>query len=140
MDIFDQQTRSRLMSRIRSRDTQPELKLRRALHALGLRYRLHVKSLPGTPDIVFPRHKTALFVHGCFWHRHSGCKLAASPKSRAEFWNTKFSQNVKRDQANLSALAAIGWRTQVVWECELTGKKAAIVAADVKDRLLANKI
>ena len=128
------------MSRIRSRDTQPELKLRRALHALGLRYRLHVKSLPGTPDIVFPRHKTALFVHGCFWHRHLGCKFAASPKSKAEFWNTKFSQNVKRDQANLSALAAIGWRTQVVWECELTGKRAAMVAADVKDRLQANKI
>jgi DNA mismatch endonuclease, patch repair protein len=135
VDVFDQQTRSRVMSRIRSRDTQPELRLRRALHALGLRYRLHVRSLPGTPDIVFPKHKAVLFVHGCFWHRHPGCKLAAQPKSREDFWNAKFSENVRRDERHLDALAALGWRAQVIWECELTGKKASIVAAVAKDWL-----
>jgi DNA mismatch endonuclease (patch repair protein) len=134
-DIVDQQTRSRMMSGIRSRDTRPEMNLRRALHALGLRYRLHVRSLPGTPDIVFPKQRAAVFVHGCFWHRHPGCKLAATPKTREGFWAAKFSDNVKRDEAHLNELAELGWRTQVVWECELMGKKPSVVAAKVRDWL-----
>jgi DNA mismatch endonuclease (patch repair protein) len=116
------------------------MRLRRALHKLGLRYRLHVKSLPGTPDIVFPTRRAVVFVHGCFWHRHLGCKLAASPKSKEEFWNAKFSENVKRDRADLKALVALGWRTKVVWECELTGEKPSIVAAAVKAWLEAGTV
>jgi DNA mismatch endonuclease (patch repair protein) len=107
------------MSLIRSKDTKPEKALRKALHRLGLRYSLRNKHLPGKPDIVFPRHKVALFVHGCFWHRHGGCKVATTPKSNTNFWLAKFERNVARDLAAREALAALGWRVEVAWECEL---------------------
>lgn len=119
VDIVPEEVRSRMMSSIRGKNTKPEMLLRRALHKKGFRYRLHVSNLPGKPDLVFPRYKTVLFVHGCFWHRHSGCRYATSPASNTEFWEAKFRANVKRDKVLLDKLVAIGWRTGVVWECSL---------------------
>lgn len=106
------------MSRIRGRDTAPELVVRRIAHALGLRFRLHRKDLPGCPDLVFPRHRLAVFVNGCFWHRHAGCRYAYSPKSRVAFWEEKFRGNVARDRRNEESLLTMGWRVLIVWECE----------------------
>ena len=106
------------MSRIRSRDTGPELLVRSALHRLGYRFRLHVKKLPGSPDIVLPRHKTVIFVHGCFWHRHPHCKYAYTPTSRIEFWQDKFDRNVQRDRDVRSKLRRLGWRVEIIWECQ----------------------
>ena len=121
-DIVDKATRSRMMSGIRDKNTKPELVLRKAMHALGLRYRLHRKDMPGKPDIVFPRQKAAIFVHGCFWHRHEGCGFATTPATRPDFWNDKFSSNIERDRRNAEQLHADGWRVATVWECAL--KKA----------------
>ena len=106
------------MSRIRGRDTIPELKVRSTLHRLGYRFRLHTSSLPGRPDIVLPKYKTVVFVHGCFWHRHSGCKYAYSPKSNVEFWREKFEQTVLRDQRKTGELGVLGWMVITIWECE----------------------
>lgn len=108
-----------MMSGIRGKDTKPEMILRRALHAAGFRYRLHQKDLPGRPDIALSRYRAVIFVHGCFWHRHAGCRFATSPATRTEFWAEKFSKNVERDQRNRDALTKIGWRVGVVWECTL---------------------
>jgi DNA mismatch endonuclease (patch repair protein) len=118
-DIVDTATRSRMMSGIRGRNTKPELIVRRYLHRAGLRYGLHVKSLPGRPDIVLARHRAVVFVHGCFWHRHPGCRFAYSPKSREDFWRAKLDGNVQRDALVVDALSRLGWRVFVVWECEL---------------------
>jgi DNA mismatch endonuclease (patch repair protein) len=107
-----------MMSGIRSRDTAPERAVRSAAHRLGYRFRLHGKDLPGTPDIVFPKLRTALFVHGCYWHRHAGCRYCYQPKSNVEFWGRKFEANVRRDAVAMADLRAIGWRPTVVWECE----------------------
>lgn len=109
------------MRNIRGKDTKPELLLRRALHALGLRYRLHRRDLPGCPDIIFPKYRTAIFVHGCFWHRH-GCSATSTPATRRDFWEKKFAENIERDQRNFEALARNGWRVLIVWECALKGK------------------
>ena len=117
-DIVDRQRRSEMMSRIRGRDTVPELIVRRIAHRLGLRFRLYRKDLPGRPDLIFPRHRLAVFVHGCFWHRHDGCRYAYTPKSRIGFWTEKFAQNVARDQRNKKALQSLGWRVLVIWECK----------------------
>ena len=106
------------MSRIRSRDTAPELVVRRIAHGLGYRFRLHRRDLPGSPDIVFPRYRAVILVHGCFWHRHPGCKYASTPKTRTQFWETKFEKNVIRDGRAEAALRKMGWRVLVVWECE----------------------
>ena len=111
--------RSRNMAAIRSKDTAPELAVRRILHAMGLRFRLHRKDLPGRPDIVLPKHRTVVFVHGCFWHRHKDCRHTTTPKTRQEFWQTKFASNVERDRRNRTDLQQLGWRVIVVWECEL---------------------
>jgi DNA mismatch endonuclease, patch repair protein len=113
------ETRSRIMRSVRQKDTKPEMMLRCAIHARGLRYRLHVSDLPGSPDLVFPKYKAVVFVHGCFWHRHPGCPKATMPKTRAPFWRMKFERNVSRDQENLRALAGLGWRSRIVWECEI---------------------
>jgi DNA mismatch endonuclease (patch repair protein) len=107
------------MSRIRGRDTTPERAVRSILHRLGYRFRLHSRSLPGRPDVVLPRYKTVVFVHGCFWHRHKKCRFAYVPKSRTKFWTEKFSGNVERDRRVVRMLRSIGWRVLVVWECEL---------------------
>ncbi|MCP1374687.1 DNA mismatch endonuclease Vsr [Dyella sp. Sa] len=106
------------MSRVRGKDTRPEMAVRRTAHSMGLRFRLHRKDLPGAPDLVFPRRHIALFVHGCFWHRHAGCRLAADPKTRPDFWVKKFQANVERDRRAIEKLEQMGWRTVVVWECE----------------------
>jgi DNA mismatch endonuclease (patch repair protein) len=106
------------MSRIRGRDTGPERQVRAALHRAGYRFRLHRKSLPGRPDIVLPKYRTVVFVHGCFWHRHSRCRFAYTPKSRVPFWNAKFAANVERDRRNVRELKRLGWRVVTVWECQ----------------------
>ena len=106
------------MARIKGSNTKPELIVRRIVHSLGFRFRLHRRDLPGTPDIIFSRLKFALFVHGCFWHRHAGCRLTTSPRANAEFWNEKFSRNVKRDKKAARQLRSGGWHVAVVWECE----------------------
>ena len=111
-------SRSEIMSRIRGRDTAPEIVVRKIIHALGFRFRLQRRDLPGTPDVVLPRHRTAIFVHGCFWHRHPGCSRATTPKTNGDFWHAKFDRNVERDRAAVQALQAVGWRVEVVWECE----------------------
>lgn len=119
VDFLSPSERSERMSRIRSSNTAPEVALRRAMHALGFRFRLHSKGLPGKPDIVLPRYKTVIFVHGCFWHRHRGCKVATTPKTNTEFWVEKFDRNVVRDARTREQLERLGWRVIVVWECEL---------------------
>lgn len=106
------------MSRIKNRDTKPELIVRKALHYRGYRFRLYRKDLPGHPDIVLPKHKTVIFVHGCFWHRHEGCRYAYQPKSRIDFWQKKFHQNIDRDKTVRKLLVEAGWNVFIIWECE----------------------
>lgn len=130
-DIVDRQTRSRMMRGIRHKDTAPERRLRSLLFAQGLRFRLHRRDLPGSPDLVFPCHRVAIFVHGCFWHRHLGCRFATTPATNEGFWAAKFEANVERDRRALDALRGIGWRTGVVWECQLQGERAAATAIEV---------
>jgi len=121
-DKLSHQRRSWNMSRIRSRDTQPELFVRRALHQLGYRFRLHRRDLPGNPDIVLPKYGVAIFVHGCFWHQHSGCIDCSNPKTRAEYWGPKLLANRKRDQRNRRRLRQIGWIPVVLWECQTNNR------------------
>ncbi|RWA58382.1 very short patch repair endonuclease [Mesorhizobium sp.] len=116
--------RSWLMSRVGAKNTSAEMRVRSAAHARGLRYRIHRKDLFGTPDIVFPKWRIAVFVHGCFWHRHPGCKKATMPKSRVDFWKQKFDHNVARDRANVAALEAAGWQVEIIWECETKSQEA----------------
>jgi DNA mismatch endonuclease (patch repair protein) len=116
--------RSRLMARVRQRDTKPEMSVRRAAHALGFRFRLQRRDLPGRPDLVFPRLRKALFVHGCFWHSHPSCKAATIPKTRTEYWNAKLADNRSRDRRVEAALKATGWEVGVVWECETRNRVA----------------
>jgi DNA mismatch endonuclease (patch repair protein) len=138
-DFLSPAGRSERMSRIRGKDTAPELALRKALHARGFRYRLHAR-LPGKPDIVLPRHKVVVFVHGCFWHRHAGCKVASMPKSNTAFWQDKFDRNVTRDARVQGELEAAGWRVFMSWECELTGKsKAAEAASRLASEILGTR-
>lgn len=119
MDVFDPQKRSEVMARVRGKDTKPELLVRRHLHAAGLRYVLHDRRLPGKPDLVFPSRRVAVFVHGCFWHGHEGCKKATIPATRPEFWRAKIEANKARDARVRSELEAAGWKVIVVWECSL---------------------
>lgn len=122
-DIVSTHKRSLMMSGIRSRDTGPELRVRRVLHRLGYRFRLHRKDLPGSPDVVLPKHKIVVFVHGCFWHFHQECSLAKMPRSRKEFWEPKLLGNRERDAAVVLALREAGWRVLLVWECFLRENK-----------------
>ena len=119
VDSVDQATRSVLMSRIRSKNTRPELAVRKMLFAAGYRYRLHVRALPGSPDLVFHARKKVIFVHGCFWHMHDNCKFARMPKTRTEFWHKKLRGNKARDDQIGVTLVQSGWQVLVVWECEL---------------------
>lgn len=118
MDTLSQARRSWNMSRVRGKDTKPELMVRKLAHSIGLRFRLHPAGLPGKPDLVFPKHKLAIFVHGCFWHRHEGCHRATMPAARSEFWSKKFDANTARDALQAAGLQALGWRVDVIWECE----------------------
>jgi DNA mismatch endonuclease (patch repair protein) len=129
--------RSAQMSLVRSRDTKPEMRVRQALHATGLRYRLHDRRLPGSPDLVFPSRRIVVFVHGCFWHRHEGCAAARMPKSRLEFWEPKLEGNVARDRKQRTALEALGWTVMVVWECET---KDPMVLRSLAGRIRAHAV
>ena len=126
MDNLTKNQRRRNMSGIRSKNTTPEIRVRSLLHRHGFRFRLHRKDLAGTPDIVLPKFRTAIFVHGCFWHRHEGCKYAATPKTRADFWQKKFESNIDRDINVRKALQKQGWKVFVIWECELRDQKRLI--------------
>ena len=128
-DVHSPETRSYNMSRIRGKDTKPEEMVRKYLFSKGLRYRKNVKDLPGSPDIVLSKYRTCLFVNGCFWHKHEGCKYFVWPKNNAEFWKAKINGNVARDRRQQQALSAMGWNVLVIWECELK--------ADVRDETLA---
>lgn len=119
MDKHTPEQRKRNMSAVKGKDTKPELLVRKLLHALGYRFRIQRKDLPGRPDIVLPRYKTAIFVNGCFWHRHEGCKYASTPSTNSEFWEKKFTANVERDARNYAALKALGWKVLIIWECEV---------------------
>lgn len=132
-DVVDTATRSKMMAGIRGKDTTPELALRRALHGAGFRFRLHARELPGRPDLVLPRWRVAVQVHGCFWHRHPGCRYATDPATRPEFWSAKFAGNVARDARNHAALLASGWRVATVWECALSKDRLAASAARLRD-------
>ncbi len=129
-DIVDQQTRFRMMSGIRGKNTKPELALRRALHARGFRFRLHSGKVHGRPDLVLPKHRAVVFVHGCFWHRHEGCRYTTTPSTRQDFWQAKFEANVTRDSAVRTTLLEDGWRVATVWECAL--RKPDKVAASAE--------
>ena len=118
MDSISRKHRSWNMSRIKNRDTKPELIVRSLLHRKGYRFRLHRKDLPGKPDIILPRFKKVILVHGCFWHRHEGCRYAYNPKSRVNFWQNKFTRNIERDKTVQKKLFQLGWQVHVIWECE----------------------
>jgi DNA mismatch endonuclease, patch repair protein len=122
-DVYDKETRSRVMRQVKSSNTKPEMRVRRALHAMGYRFRLHRADLPGKPDIVLPRHRTVILVHGCFWHQHEGCTRAERPTSNAAYWQRKLTRNVERDSVNLDALQQAGWRVVTLWECEIDATK-----------------
>lgn len=126
-DIFSPEKRSEIMSLVRHESSKPEVRVRKLLHRAGYRFRLHNKKLPGTPDIVLPKYKTVVFVHGCFWHHHEGCKRAALPKKNREFWAAKFERNMQRDKRVRHELKELGWRVIVVWECELAKKNEHIL-------------
>ncbi|WP_152096129.1 very short patch repair endonuclease [Rhizobium dioscoreae] len=133
-DIFTPEKRSSIMSRIGGKDTGPEVRVRRVAHAMGLRYRLHKSTLPGTPDLVFKSRRTALYIHGCFWHRHEGCRLANSPRSNVEFWNAKFERNVARDIQVRRDMDVLGWKVVVIWECET--KNLARLSSIICERIM----
>lgn len=120
MDIVSPERRSRMMAGIKGKNTKPELVVRKLVYGMGFRYRLHRKDLPGSPDLVFSRLKKLIFVHGCFWHRHPGCRLAYTPKSNTQFWLDKLESNMRRDKLALTALDALGWEVLIVWECEVS--------------------
>jgi DNA mismatch endonuclease (patch repair protein) len=135
MDKISEERRSWNMSRIRATDTKPEVFVRSELHKKGYRFRIHVKELPGHPDIVLAKYRTAVFVHGCFWHGHEGCKDFAPPKTRTEWWLNKISGNKKNDAKTIAQLEEQGWRVVVVWECELTPKKREKTMSSLVDKL-----
>lgn len=119
VDTLTAKQRSERMALVRSKNTKPEMVVRKLVHSMGYRYRLHVPTLPGKPDMVFPSKKAVIFVHGCFWHRHSGCKLARLPKSRLDFWFPKLNANQERDTRQARVLRRLGWRVMTVWECQV---------------------
>lgn len=119
MDIVSPEMRTRMMAGIKGKNTKPEMIVRRLVHGMGFRFRLHRKDLPGSPDLVFPRLKKVIFVHGCFWHRHPECRLAYTPKSNTQFWLRKLEGNMRRDAIAVQALSTLGWRVLIVWECEV---------------------
>lgn len=136
-DKMSPEARSALMASIRSKNTKPELLVRKGLFKLGYRYRLHAKYLPNKPDLVFPKAKKAIFVHGCFWHRHESCKIATIPSTRAEYWQEKFNRNVARDKSSQKTLKATGWKVLVIWECEIRKDLDKVLKKAI--RFLGNK-
>lgn len=141
MDRVSVEKRSANMRAVCGQNTKPELAVRRAAHAMGYRFRLHRRDLPGTPDLVFPIYKIALFVHGCFWHGHPGCRKATIPKSNAEFWRAKLARNIERDSKAKTALLSVGWQVEVIWECEITEAEdiRALLARILPPRIAARR-
>lgn len=133
-DVHDKATRSYNMSRIKGKDTKPEMLVRKFLFSKGFRYRLHDKKLPGKPDIVLPKYKTVIFIHGCFWHGHEGCKYYVVPKTRTEWWLEKIGKNIMNDEKAVKALAEMGWKVILIWECEVKKK----VFEETLQRLVAD--
>jgi DNA mismatch endonuclease (patch repair protein) len=131
MDIVDPVVRSRMMSGIRGKDTKPELAVRSYLHRSGLRFRLHAK-MAGKPDLVFPKYRTVVFVHGCFWHRHEGCRFTTTPANNASFWAKKFADNVRRDARAQRELVQLGWRVLVIWSCQLNEARLKGLAGKIR--------
>jgi len=119
MDVFTKEKRSRIMSKVKGKDTKPEVLVRSLLHGMGYRFRLHRRDLPGNPDIVLPKHKKVIFVHGCFWHGHKGCPRAKRPSTNRAFWNEKLDKNLRRDRQNIAELKKMHWVTLVIWTCEV---------------------
>lgn len=134
-DLYSKEKRSYLMSRIRSQNTKPEMIVRKFLFSKGFRYRVNVKKLPGSPDIVLRKYRTAIFIHGCFWHGHENCKIAHIPKTRREWWEKKINRNIERDGDTRAKLKAMGWRTMVVWECQLAPKQQAATLEGIANSL-----
>jgi len=134
-DVVSTETRSRIMAAVPHRDTKPERVVRRLLHAMGYRFRLHRKDLPGTPDIVLPKHRVAIFVHGCFWHQHPECRKARRPSSNCAYWDKKLDENVIRDRRNLADLESKAWHPMIVWQCEL--KDCSSLAESLRLRIEA---
>jgi len=131
MDVVDRATRSRMMSGIRGKNTKPELFVRSYLHRSGLRFRLHSK-LPGKPDLVLPRYRAVVFVHGCFWHRHKGCRFTTTPASNPAFWQDKFASNIRRDAKVTAQLEKLGWRVLVIWACQLNESSLKGLAREIR--------
>ena len=127
MDKISKKHRSWNMSQIPNKNTAPEKIVRSILHKLGYRFRLHRKDLPGSPDIVLPKHRTVIFVHGCYWHRHEGCKYAYNPKTRKAFWQNKFNENINRDKNTKKSLQRLGWRVIIIWECQSKNTNSLIL-------------
>lgn len=125
-DTLSPAERSEVMRRVRSKDTKPEVFVRSVLHRMGYRFRLHRKDLPGNPDIVLPKHRTAVFIHGCFWHQHPGCRKATVPQNNRDYWERKLSRNVERDALSVRALEEAGWRVVILWECEIPRDEASL--------------
>lgn len=122
-DVFSKEKRSWIMSRISGRDTKPEIIVRKLIHCLGFRFRLHVRTLPGNPDIVLPRHRKVIFVHGCFWHGHENCKRSKKPSTNTGFWDKKISDNVERDKAVTATLNKLGWQSLTIWQCDIRDRE-----------------
>lgn len=139
-DVHDKKTRSYNMSRIKGKNTKPEMLVRKFLHANGFRYRLHVKNLPGKPDIVLPKYKTVIFVHGCFWHGHAGCKYFVVPKTRTEWWVNKINGNIANDVRSMKALKKDGWKIINVWECELKPQKTVKTLTKLPGKILSSRL
>lgn len=128
MDRHTPEQRHRNMAAVKGKNTKPEIAVRKLLHKLGYRFRLHRKDLPGNPDIVLPKHKTVIFIHGCFWHRHTGCKYASTPSSNTVFWEKKFEENVARDRKNIEKLETLGWKVITIWGCEVNEEERVLSA------------
>ncbi|WP_081991852.1 very short patch repair endonuclease [Collimonas arenae] len=139
VDIVSEAVRSRMMASIRGKNTKPEMTVRQFLHSKGFRYRLHVRSLPGCPDLVLPKYRLVIFVHGCFWHQHAGCRYATTPDQNSEKWQLKFAQNIERDRRNMDQLRANGWRVIVVWECSVRTAGSIASLDSLVDMILGNR-
>lgn len=131
-DVFSREKRSEVMSRIKGRDTEPERRVRSYLHRAGFRFRLHAAELSGKPDLVLPRYGAVVFVHGCFWHGHEGCRLAVLPRTNAAFWRNKINATRVRDRKKRSELEALGWRVHEIWECDLSETRLALLASAIR--------
>lgn len=136
-DVHDEETRRKNMQAIKSKNTRPEMLVRQFLHSRGFRYRLHVKDLPGKPDVVLPKYKTAIFIHGCFWHGHENCKYFVVPKTKTQWWLDKIASNKSNDKSKIEKLEGLGWKVLTVWECQLKGKLKDLTLSGITDSIIS---